>query len=476
MVAGNMCGAGKSDNSGYWLLVHANATYTVVKGVQHILTSGNLPTSLRNLTGVPMKLSITVQGNTIETRWNGHVLAQVQDSDYTSGFASLVSGWHKTLYYNASVTSANKVGGGGPLPVWNTTIPNGSEPQAGLPALPNVEHYEIYHAIPEIGTYNHGPMVSNVSNGVLIVNWYSGATGEDAPGERVLYSVGSSDGKKWSPIAPMFDRLSPTGPDGSNGTCVSNEPFWFPDGAPDRLYAFAGVHSHCKNPSVLAGRLARQIIASGKDNVTLGPLFWTGLVPREYEKFNISTLSDMSETVQSDIQLYIRTLLNLQVPSVAAPNRLSERNYYYRKQYNDYVVLLRDDGNNTLREWASVCVDPVEQPRGTMCNWSVPQITTIPDSRTRTYIGHLQNGSLVLLGSQIPKLFDRDPLTMTLSEDGVMFDKAWSVRYGAPPKRYPGVGKGPGFQYPDAVELDNNTMWIAYSVNKEDIAITKWRM
>ena len=79
-----------------------------------------------------------------------------------------------------------------------------------------------------------------------------------------------------------------------------------------------------------------------------------------------------------------------------------------------------------------------------------------------------------LIGNQLPKLFDRDPLTIALSVDGVSFDRVFAVRAGAPPRRYPGTGKGPGYQYPHAT-LDPATghLVVAYSINKENIGITR---
>ena len=67
----------------------------------------------------------------------------------------------------------------------------------------------------------------------------------------------------------------------------------------------------------------------------------------------------------------------------------------------------------------------------------------------------------------------RDPLTLAVARDGVVFDLHWAVRYGAPPVLYPGNGKGVGFQYPAAMTA-NNTMWVTYSVGKEDIVVSRF--
>ena len=119
------------------------------------------------------------------------------------------------------------------LPQWNTTIPDASKPVAGLSLLDGTPPPAVvYRATPTIGTYNHGPMIVE-HEGVFIVNWYAGQQDEDAPGERVLYSVSTTRGKTWGPPRPMFDRLVPTAPVGRPGITVGNEPFATIDG---RLY------------------------------------------------------------------------------------------------------------------------------------------------------------------------------------------------------------------------------------------------
>ena len=58
----------------------------------------------------------------------------------------------------------------------------------------------------------------------------------------------------------------------------------------------------------------------------------------------------------------------------------------------------------------------------------------------------------------------RDPLTLSLSSDGLAFDRAWALRSGAPPYRYPlptveESGKVQGFSYPDSVIVDG-VFWV----------------
>jgi hypothetical protein len=49
-----------------------------------------------------------------------------------------------------------------------------------------------------------------------------------------------------------------------------------------------------------------------------------------------------------------------------------------------------------------------------------------------------------IVGNQIDK--GRDPVTISVSADGITFDRHWSVRWGAPKVKYPGAAKVAGFQ------------------------------
>ena len=104
--------------------------------------------------------------------------------------------------------------------------------------------------------------------------------------------------------------------------------------------------------------------------------------------------------------------------------------------------------------------------------WTAPQPTTIPDSHSRTCAASLADGRRWLVGAMLPKNGDRTPLTLALSHDGVAWDAAWSLRGedSLPPIRFHGV---PGFQYPSGMQTaDGQRLLVAYSVNKESIAVT----
>lgn len=125
ITGGNICNAGALDRQGYFFSVHANRTYSVTKGAQHVLAHGELPAlevlalgGPTSLVGTKLEVAITVVGTTIIGQLNGVKIVTVGDTAvgcnpqapldcaYATGFASLVSGWHQAMFTSVSVRPA----------------------------------------------------------------------------------------------------------------------------------------------------------------------------------------------------------------------------------------------------------------------------------------------------------------------------------------------------------------------------------
>ena len=66
----------------------------------------------------------------------------------------------------------------------------------------------------------------------------------------------------------------------------------------------------------------------------------------------------------------------------------------------------------------------------------------------------------------------RDPLAISLSKDGLNFDRVALIRNDTPEMRYEGRWKCEGFQYPHSLLLGDD-LWVIYSVGKEDVQVTR---
>ncbi len=406
------------------------------------------------------------------------------------------------------------------IPSWNTTIPDHTLPWAGMPRLPTnaTTVRSVYRASPAVGTYNHGPMVVQ-HGGLIIVNWYAGQTDEDAPGERVLFASSADGGRSFTPPLPMFDRLSPTGAVGSAGVLVSNHEFGM---VGDRLYGMAQAHmcTACPAGSIpgkSAGLVRRVHVVSSAASgasVRLGPAVWRAStrtsVPSGAAAMAIPLLPEVTDQqLRADVEALMQQTI-IEVPVPAPPGvHLNERAVYQREFLSQLQLVMLLRCTSIQYEWASICDlyltdeqhhpqnwrqdsgmavaaspwdgdSPLRQWRAQQisCNWSMAVPTNIPDSHTRTHVGVLPDGRTYLLGTQVSNTslrHKRDPLTLSLSPDGLSFTQAYALRYGCPERRYNGSHKDYGFAYPSAVvdrmAASGGQMLIAYSVNKEDIEL-----
>lgn len=64
-------------------------------------------------------------------------------------------------------------------------------------------------------------------------------------------------------------------------------------------------------------------------------------------------------------------------------------------------------------------------------------------------------------------------LAISLSRDGLNFDRMAVIQFVAPPQRYQGKAKrSNGFQYPHSIVV-GEYLWVIYSVNKEDMEVAR---
>jgi len=103
--------------------------------------------------------------------------------------------------------------------------------------------------------------------------------------------------------------------------------------------------------------------------------------------------------------------------------------------------------------------------------WTKAVETDFPDSRSKQCAGNLPDGTAFLIGNPAGSK-DRRVLAIALSKDGKTFDRALLIGRQPAPARYEGKAKTPGFSYPKAFVSGKN-LYMAYSVNKEDIAVTR---
>jgi predicted neuraminidase len=107
--------------------------------------------------------------------------------------------------------------------------------------------------------------------------------------------------------------------------------------------------------------------------------------------------------------------------------------------------------------------------------WSTPGKTNFPDSTSRFFLRRLPDGQTIMINNPSATQYDRSVLALSSSNDGVTFDRSVALRNDPATQDFGGKHKVDGWQYPNAL-VWNETLIVAYSINKEDIALTRIEM
>lgn len=401
-----------------------------------------------------------------------------------------------------------------PWPTWTAPFPQPDLPYAGYTPLPGVVHTEIYHAVPELWTYNHAAMLDYQPNaqpsGRILVTWKNGVCCEDKPGQRIMFSQ-SDDGVHWTPVDGtniMFPNMSTS----ETSVALFAAPPVVING---HMYAAASPIQFCLYPDQYQTELLLRRVYEDRAG-HLGQIFWaSNEIPPGLELAsalnNVTTLSLMDAQTKADVALLTGP------PSIygqngwmpcneggatgkceacaggcqdwrtVPPETANERSHYTvppsdSKVGSPDVLLYRYANNiphnNTL--WASVRQGP-GQP------WSALQATNIPNQPSNLNTGSLPDGRRYLLINLGANVTHRDPLVVATTRDGWAWDSAASVvschdlPAGHCTARYPNSGKDStsvaypqGLAITDPAALDYlRAFWVVYTNNKEDVFISR---
>ena len=334
----------------------------------------------------------------------------------------------------------------------------------GLEPAPGAETVTVFHPGDSTDHYSNGVVMIGFKDR-LYCQWQSSAQDEDAPNTRVVYSV-STDGRDWSPPVTLAGPLD-------DGTCTSGG--WWVNG--DTLVAYINVW-----PSGLVPRGGYACYRTSTDGVTWSPLQPLRMADGDTLKGIFEqdphalpdgriigaahfqpglTVSPIHTDDPSGIRGWVRSDF---VPAGDASNAIEPG--WFRQKSGKLAMVFRDQ-NSTFRKLASVSTDRGE-------TWSLPVLTDMPDSRSKQCAGNLPDGSAYLVGNPVHNK-TRIPLVLTLSRDGITFDRACLLRGGGDDLqelRYSGKYKRAGYHYPKSI-IWNGYLYVSYATNKEDVEFTR---
>jgi hypothetical protein len=344
-----------------------------------------------------------------------------------------------------------------------------------LPPVPGVKHVEVYRAKADGWTYNHHADMG-VWKGRLYVAWDACEKDEDVGVSRELYST-SKDGEKWSAPELLF-------PEGLS-TAMRMYFFHAPNG---RMLAVAGYRT--SKDTTAEYKKGSLIVREIRGDHSLGDVFMLR-PPSEVTNTTVQSYSTAKNRgfVEACEQLlankpfleqqdYGRLLgdqrlkwhdLNIwpaEEPSRAEfPNRFGKAMCFFHRADGALVSVMK---------WGWVMLSKDEGK-----TWSQPvRPPTLVAGMAKTWGQRTSNGKYVLFYN--PHLLNRFPLVMVHGDDGITFGDMRIVNGERPPLRYPGLYKVEGPQYVRGISewssdgsWKDKGIWIVYSMNKEDIWVTR---
>mmetsp|Transcript_16176 Transcript_16176/g.45074 ORF Transcript_16176/g.45074 Transcript_16176/m.45074 type:complete len:479 (+) Transcript_16176:133-1569(+) len=377
----------------------------------------------------------------------------------------------------------------GPAPTWGISsapkpcAPLSTTNPCGFKLLKSKDsvHAPVYLAKEEHGTYNHAVMM-DYFDGFFLLSWKNSPQDEEQPGQRVLYST-SDDGFAWSPTDGT-NILFPNVSTAANPAHLFAEPSVI---VGDRRYATATFSQFSAHPTPNPGAMLMRQVFPDK---TMGPIFWAAAKP--WEQFlegatlaGVKLLHEMDAQTQADAGLLFRGSYlpcgfnhSLKCEAVVGdPLPARESGFWNVPNSEQQVVMFRHRGPRQPFQWSIR-----ESPSG---QWSEVRDSNFPDIGSNLNAGQLPSGAVYVLSNACPKVLGppkRDPLVVSLAEDGILFTRAFAIstchmHLGTCVPRFPGSHKDSGPSYPQGVTVVGkgplDGLYVSFSNNKEDIWVTK---
>lgn len=345
-------------------------------------------------------------------------------------------------------------------------------PDLGLQPAAGTRSVTVFAPSDDASRFNNG-VVLMPFRGRLYAQWQSSARDEDSADTRVLYSW-SDDGLHWQP--PQVLRAA-----GRDGVMHSNGGWWT-DGDtlvayinvwPDGFQSRAGGWTEAMTSRDGANWSTLQRVRDADGAPVEGVIEQD---PRALPDGRIVTAFHLRPGMHvapfvTDDPLGLRGWRRGHMDSAPSDDprvsrALEPSTFQRRREGRDCVVMVFRDQASSFRQLASESCD------GGL-RWTPPTVTGMPDARAKQSAGNLPDGTAFLVNAPNAER-ERIPLAVTLSSDGDTFDRAFLLRGRSdlPTLRHAGRYKRPGYHYPKSV-LWGAHLYVAYAVNKEDIALTR---
>lgn len=338
----------------------------------------------------------------------------------------------------------------------------------GLEMAPDIETFTVYRAEETTPKYNHGAVLIPFKE-KLYAQWQSSERDEDASDTFVAYAV-SDDGVHWS-----SPKTLATSWDGG----IKTSGGWWTDGEtliayiaewPQRENAPRGGYTeYVTSTDGETWSEPKRVLASGGEPVN-------GIIEQDPHALPdgriVTAFHEQPGIVvapyYTDDPLGISGWTKGDMENLPHEGDVSREiePSWFRRADGALVMVFRDQASS-FKKLASISYD-----RGV--KWTRPQLTLMPDSRSKQSAGNLPSGAAFQVNNPSGSM-TRYPLAITLSSNGFHFDRAFLIRAGGDelqPLRYEGKYKRAGYSYPKSVVWGEH-LYVAYATNKEDIEVSR---
>ncbi|GAB3996950.1 hypothetical protein GCM10028807_40850 [Spirosoma daeguense] len=369
-----------------------------------------------------------------------------------------------------------------------TTLSNVDYHHGQLSPAVGVHNIQVFRANrehPELAgglnwTYNHAPMLA-YWNSTYYVQFLSNPVGEhEPPGETLLLS--SKDGQTWSKPTVVFPPYKI--PDGwkkegrpevaKNLSAVMHQRMGFYVAKNKRLLTlgFYGIVMGPKddpNDGNGIGRVVREVYPDGK----FGPIYFI----RNNTSWDKSKLAYPFYTTSKD-KGFVEACNEL------LANPLMMQQWLEEADRNDPLVNLKGEfkafsyyhlpDNRVVGLWKHALTS-ISPDGGKTWSYKPVRAPGFVNSNAKIWGQRIADGQYVTVYN--PSEF-RWPLALSTSKDGLNYTNLLLVNGEITSMRYGGAYKSYGPQYVRGIEEGNgtppdNNLWVTYSVNKEDIWVSK---
>ena len=349
-------------------------------------------------------------------------------------------------------------------------------PEGNLRPAMGVENRQVFRANrthPELSdgfgwTYNHAPMLA-YWNGKFYLEYLSNTVGEQRmPGQTLLLT--SADGRTWSKPAVVFPVYDLGG--GKQAIMHQRMGFYI---APDGRLLVLAFYGHDPNPFNMGG-IGRVVREAYKDG-TFGPIYFIRY--NRHAGWNESNTSYPFYKTAPD-KTFVADCDTL------LANKLVTLNWWQEDQSPDdfYTVkgdlqalsfYHRKDGTAVALWKHSLGALSTDEGR----SWTTPvKLPTLIMSGAKVWGQRTKDGRYSLVYNPVNDSTHRYPLAIVTGDDGIHFNNMLFIAADLSPRRFAGNHKDFGLQYVRGIEEGNgvppgNDEWVTYSVNKEDIWVSR---